>query len=100
MRSKIENHVGIICSDIDLQTLSSIEFYVRQGKFFRIYTPEVVSANKMVVVIPMVDAMELQPNKMVDLQFAYTDENGIPDASDIVSMNVRDLLKESGYDPI
>jgi len=33
----------------------------------------------------------------VKLQFAFTDANGVPDASDIVSVLVDDLLKETGY---
>ena len=100
MRAKIENQVMITCEDVDLQELSGIEFYVRQGSFFQIYVPEVISAHEMVIVIPYADAMKLRSDKVVELQFAFTDGNGTPGATDVLSLYVRELLKEDGYDPV
>lgn len=100
MRAKIENHIKVVCDDIDLRTISNIEFYVRQGIFFRQYTPEAIEKHEMVIVIPYEDAMQLREDKIVNLQFAYTDAHGSPDAADTVGVYVRDLLKESGYDPV
>ena len=99
MRTRIKNALHITCEDVDLTAVSKIEFYVKQSGFFRQYSPEVVSPNEMLVEIPFEDAMKLRPNQ-VKLQFAFTDENGTPQATDIVSYEVADLLKEAGYDPI
>ncbi len=99
MREKIRNCLKIKCDDIDLTTLTNIEFYVRQMKFFATYAPTVLSQNEMLVVIPFEDAMQLNRGE-VRLQFAFTNEDGTPDASEIVVKQVDDLLKEVGYDPI
>ena len=95
MREKIENRLRIICDSIDLIELSNIEFYVRQPYFFGCYAPTVISSNEMMVVIPYDDAKKLRQGT-VKLQFAFTDENGNPDASEVVEMNVGELLKEVG----
>lgn len=100
MREKIKNTLKITCTDIDLTKISNIEFYVRQGYFFRSYFPDVISSSEMVVTIPFEDAKKLQHDKEVELQFAFTDENGNPDASDVVVSEVKELLKGDGYDPL
>lgn len=99
MRENIENLLKITCEDIDLTTLSDIEFYVRQTKFFGSYVPNVISSSEMTVVIPFEDAKKLTTGE-VKLQFAFTDAEGNPRASDIVTETVEGLLKEVGYDPI
>ena len=99
MREKIKNQLLVICDDIDLTTISNIEFYVRQLNFFGCYTPDVISASEMTVEIPFSDAKKLREG-MVKLQFAFTDANGNPNASEIITEKVEDLLKEVGYDPI
>lgn len=96
MRVKIENRVLITCEGVDLTTLTDIEVYIRQGYLFFQYTPEVHSASEMVVTMPFDDAKQLRPFP-VRVQFAFTDETGRPDASDIVTIGVEDLLKEDGY---
>lgn len=100
MREKIENRLKITCDSIDLTTLSNIEFYVRQALFFGCYVPTVISSSEMVVKIPLEDAKKLRHDKAVELQFAFTDANGNPDASDIVNEDVKKLLKEDGYDAL
>lgn len=99
MRRRIENKLHIVCNDVDLTTLTNIEFYLKQGGLFFQYVPEVISANEMLIDIPMEDAMMLRL-AAVQVQFAFTDANGTPMASDIVDCAVGDLLKEVGYDPI
>lgn len=101
MREKIENKLKVTCEDVDLTTLTNIEFYVRQtqSKFFCCYTPHVISPTEMAVNIPFKDAKRLEQG-VVELQFAFTDEEGNPRASDIVTKTVNALLKEVGYDPI
>ena len=99
MREKIQNTLKIGCDGIDLTTLSNIEFYVWQQTFFGCYAPTVLSSTEMVVIIPFEDAMKLREGQ-VELQFAYTDANGVPDASDISNVSVERFLKEAGYDPI
>lgn len=99
MREKIENQLKITCSALDLTTISNIEFYVRQPRFFGCYIPSVVSAHEMVVKIPFEDAKKLQEGE-VKLQFAFTHPTGKPDATKVVKKTVDELLKEVGYDPI
>ena len=53
----------------------------------------------MIVTIPFEDARRLRKGD-ADLQFAYTDKNGTPDASEPITKSVGELLKEMGYDPI
>lgn len=99
MREKIKNQLEITTTDIDLTTLTNIEFYVRQTRFFGSYTPVVISSTEMIVIIPFEDAKKLTHGK-AKLQFAFTDANGKPDTSDVVEVEVKELLKEVGYDPI
>ena len=99
MREKIKNNLKITCTDIDLNTITHIEFYVKQLKFFGCYTPVIISSNEMVVTIPFEDAKKLKQGE-VELQFAFTDSEGNHDASDVVKTKVDDLLKEAGYDSI
>lgn len=99
MREKIENLLKISCSDVDFNTVTNIEFYVRQPRFFGCYTPYVISAHELAIRIPLKDAMKLR-HGMAELQFAFTDSDGNPRASDIVVKEVNSLLKEVGYDPV
>lgn len=96
MREKIENLLKITCEDVDLTTLTNIEFYVKQARFFGCYTPHVISPTEMTVKIPMVDAKKLVEGE-VKLQFAFTDAEGNPRASEPVKGTVGELLKEMGY---
>lgn len=99
MREKIENLLKITCEDIDLQKVTDIEVYVKQIRFFGCYTPTVISPHEMTVKIPFEDARKLTEGT-VKLQFAFTDEDGNPRASETVKETVGELLKELGYDPI
>ena len=99
MKVKMRNNLLVTCEDVDLTTVSNIEFYVRQGQFFRQYAPEVVAAHEMLVVIPFEDAMELS-TVGVSLQFAFTDADGNPRATKVELIPAGELLKEAGYDPI
>ena len=99
MREKIQNNLKIVTDDIDLTEISNIEFYVRQVGFFACYKPVVLSPTEMVVIIPASDAQRLRKGN-ADLQFAFVDKNGSPDASEVKSVPVKAQLKEAGYDPI
>jgi hypothetical protein len=99
MKKRIQNSLHITCEDVNLTSVSNIEFYLRQSRFFRQYTPEVISEHEMVVVIPFEDAMKLMA-AAVQLQFAFTDADGNPRATEIESVPVGDLLKEAGYDSV
>lgn len=100
MKQKIKNALKIECEDVDLTKISNIEFYLKQsGKTFPPYTPQVLDAHHMVVVIPYEDAMELTVTS-VRMQFAFVDENGVPRVSEIVTKPVGEFLKEAGYDPV
>ena len=99
LRKKIRNTLKITCDDIDLLTVKNIEFYVRNLNFFATYIPAVLSSNEMLVDIPLEDAKRLRGDK-AELQFAFTDANDVPNASDIIEVKVKDLLKEVGYDSV
>ena len=98
MREKIQNQLYVSCNDVDLTAIKNIEFYVKQTGFFGCYTPEVMSESEMVVTIPFEDAKRLRKGK-ANLQFAFVNENGVPDASEVNEVEVDVLLKEAGYDP-
>ena len=99
MREKIENRLLVTCDDVDLTTVSSVEFYVKQTMFFEIYKPTVLSENQMEITIPFDHAKRLRRGT-VEMQFAFVDENGTPRASETIKQDVGVLLKEAGYDPI
>ena len=98
MRQRIENKVLLTCTDVDLNSLSNLEVYIRQGHLFFQYVPAVQSSTEMIVTIPYDDAMKLKNDK-VKIQFAFTDADGNHDASVIKEASVDALLKEGGYDP-
>ncbi len=98
MRKNIKNALEILVDGIDLTTVSNIQFYVRQKPFFE-YTPEVIAADCMLVIIPLEDALQLNATQ-IKLQFAFVDADGNPRASGIVQIPVGELLKEAGYDPV
>ena len=98
MRRRMKNILRITCTDIDLTTVTDLEFYVKQGGYFKQYVPQVRSATEMLVELPMEDTQALK-TEPVRLQFAFTDANGNPGASEIANVPVDDLLKEAGYDP-
>lgn len=98
MRQKIANALSIEVEGADLLTASKLEFYVRQGCLFFQYAPSVVDETHLLVQIPFEDAMQLKANQQALLQLALTDSGGNRQAADIVSVPVKDLLKEAGYD--
>lgn len=99
IREKIQNQIKITCEDVDLTKATDIEFYVKQLSFVGTYAPEVISEHEMAVTIPFNDARRLMRGK-AKLQFAFVDENGVPRASDPIEVDVAELLKGDGYNPI
>ena len=99
MHRNIKNQLCITVRNIDLTTVSNVEFYIAQGEVFLEYTPEVIDAHTMLVTVPFADAMRLSTDA-VYLQFALTDSNGNPRASNKKQIAVGDLLKKAGYDPV
>lgn len=105
MKSKIRNDLVVTVDGVDLTTISKPEFYIRQANNFFQYIPEIVDDKTMVVHIPFEDAMQLTPKKNVNglksppcmVQFAFTKDNGAPDYSDKLEIEVEDLLKTEGY---
>lgn len=99
MRQRIENFVKVSCKGLDLTTITDIELTIKQGTLLElVYYPTVIDESTMAFVLPFEDAMRLNATS-VRLQFAYTDENGIPDAIDPVTVPVGELLNEAGYNP-
>lgn len=99
MRQRIENRLIITVDGVDLTTVTDILFWVRQSNTLFEYVPEVIDSETMSVTIPKEDAMKLLLST-VEMQFAFTDQDMHPAASEIVKMQVDQLLKESGYDTL
>lgn len=98
MRQRIANALSIEVEGADVAAASKLEFYVRQGRLFFEYAPSVVDETHLLVQIPFEDAMQLKSGQAALLQLALTDSGGNRQAADIVSVPVKDLLKEAGYD--
>lgn len=98
MRQKIKNTLSIVVEGVDLNTVTNIEFYVRQGNVFFQLSPTILNESEMIVVVPKEKADSLNTNSMAYLQFAFTDKDGNDIASDITEVEVGRLLKSEGYD--
>lgn len=98
MRQRIENYLSVTVDGVDLTTVHDPVFWVKQSYVFLEYVPEVADSSTMLVHIPQEDAMRLSASN-VEMQFAFTTQDGRPMASDIVRMSVERLLKEAGYGP-
>ena len=75
---------------------SDPELYIRQGCRFLQYTPSLVDDSHIAVTVPLEDARQLNSGPG-QIQLAYTDANGVPQASEIEDIQVGELLKEAGY---
>lgn len=94
---RIRNNLTITCQDVNFLSASDIEVYVKQEGFFAAYTPTVLDATSMLVSIPLADAKRLSARHTVKIQFALTNTNGDPLASNVIELSVREFLKEAGY---
>lgn len=97
MREKIKNALSVEVVGADLTKATKLQFWLRQGALFFEYVPAVVDETHLLVTIPLADAMQLDAGKSARLQLALTDGDGNPQAADIVSQPVKELLKEAGY---
>ena len=98
MRQRIENYLSVTVEGVDLTTVQDPVFWVKQSNVFLDYVPEVADSGTMLVHIPKEDAVKLREGT-VDVQFAFTTQDGRPLASDIAKVSVERLLKEAGYGP-
>lgn len=98
MRQRIENYLSVAVDGVDLTTITDPVFWVKQPGVFLEYIPEIADSGNMLVRIPKEDAMNLCPSD-VDVQFAFTTQDGRPLASDVVKVPLEKLLKEAGYGP-
>lgn len=98
MRQRIENKITIdVTGADDLTTVSNLVIWIYQPLAKLEYTPMVVSAEQLLVTIPFEDAMKLRSENTAEIQIAYTDADGNKKASDIVTIAVKRLLDEEGY---
>ena len=98
MRQRIENYLSVTVEGVDLTTVTDPVFWVKQSSVFLEYVPEIADSGTMLVHIPKEDAVELREGT-VDVQFAFTTQDGRALASDIAKVSVERLLKEAGYGP-
>ena len=96
MRQRIENQLIVTVDGTDLTQVSSPVFWIRQNYLLLEYVPEVIDSRTMRVTIPVSDTVRLHTGP-AEVQFAFTDADGVPDASDVVRLSVDGLLKETGY---
>ena len=99
MQQRIKNKLHLTVEGADLTGATKLELYVKQGirTFFQ-YEPEILSSAELLVTIPYEDAMRLMCSAC-QLQLAFTDANGNPQATEPKEVSVGVLLKEMGYDP-
>jgi hypothetical protein len=97
MRQKIKNTIYVVVGGLDLTKLQNVVFYIRQCDVFLEYKPVIINSQEMIVTVPKKDADLLRSNSVCKMQFAYTDEYGNDDASDVVENYVDILLKSEGY---
>lgn len=98
MKQRISNIIRAEIEGASLEGASDLEFYIRQwGGLFIQLTPTIVDATHIEVEIPFDEAMKLQPTRAA-LQLAYTNANGYPTATEVLTIPVGELLKEEGYD--
>ena len=98
MRQRIENYLSVTVEGVDLTTVTDPVFWVKQTSVFLEYVPDIADSGTMLVHIPKEDAVKLREGT-VDVQFAFTTQDGRALASDIVRVDVKRLLKEAGYGP-
>lgn len=98
MRQRIENYLSVAVEGVDLTTVTAPVFWVKQSSVFLEYVPEIADSGTMLIHIPKEDAMKLRSSD-IEMQFAFTTQEGRSLASDIVRMSVDRLLKEAGYGP-
>lgn len=99
MIQRMENVMDFIVQGIDITGATNLEFYIKQpntGNFFQ-YTPTIVDESHIRVIMPFSDAVELTSGS-VDCQLALTTADGLKTATEIATIEVSALLKESGYD--
>lgn len=98
MYQKIKNNLLVSVEGADLTKAKKIVFYVRQERLHLTYTPVVVDAGTMIILIPKADADRLKHDIPAELQFAYTDEDNNDIPSKKVVVNVDELINPEGYD--
>lgn len=98
MKQLIANYIPISCDEVDFTTSTDIVVWIKQGSLFFRYTPTVVDAHNIVVEMPFADAKQLTISG-AKVQWALTDANGQPVASDPVMVSVGEILDKDGYDP-
>lgn len=95
MIQKVKNIIEITCYDIDFTQASNMEVYINQGDVTFTYSLIAQSEHIAVFEIPKDDAMDISRG-IARMQFAVTiDDEAI--ISNIVKVNVLELLKEEGY---
>lgn len=100
MIQKMKNLVPINVHDVDLNSVTDIEVCLKQGSTELLYSGEQIqigSESQLLISVDKSVAATLDPSKYVYGQVMWTDENDIPDATDIFTITVRKLLKEAGY---
>lgn len=97
----MKNQVTINVPDVDLYSVSGIEVTFDQKSSGSEFTysedsVEVVGEHTLIVVVPKEDAMQFD-NKNVRGQVMFVRSTGFPDATEIFTTTVSELLKEDGY---
>ena len=100
MIQKMMNKVPINIADIDMTTVSDIVVSIKQAsnnvnETFSGSSVTVVNAGQIEVTLPKTLGMRLAAT-FVNVQVAFT-HDGVPDATDIFQIPVRELQMEEGY---
>lgn len=92
MVQKIRNVLYVTLRGEDLTECTDLSFKIVQGDTFtKTYTPTVKDATHLTVEVPKADAASLTV-RPARCQLTYTDENGNPRATEIMTIDVEELL--------
>lgn len=94
---KMLSHTELDIPDLELTKLHDIEVVVEQEEFYKCMPGTVIDDHKLVFGLTAKEALRLDNKKPVSIQVLYTDENGIPFHTDVISEKVSRVIKRGTY---
>lgn len=92
MVQKIRNVLYVTLRGENLTECTDLSFKIVQGdSFSKTYTPTVEDETHFIVEVPQTDAEDLTI-RPARCQLTYTDGNGNPRATEVMTVNVEELL--------
>lgn len=102
-----DNCLKLTCESVDFVSSRDVTVWIQQSNIRLEYKTEaeevgdgyvrIVGEHELSVFIPLKDAIRLRHQTPVKLQVGMVPEEGLPCISEILTVGVRELLKETGY---